>query len=71
MERPIYSNAFTITKNELGNEVVIELLHNFPISDINGEGKVTTLNGRETVFKTVMPIESAKGLAEALNSILG
>ena len=71
MERPIYSNACSITKNDIGNEVVLEFIHNYPISDINSEGKVTTIGGHETVFKTVMTIDSVKAFANALNSILG
>ena len=71
MEKPIFSNGYSVTKNEIGNEVVIDFLHNYPVSDINAECKVTIVNARETVFKTVTTVENARALVNALNSILG
>ena len=71
MEKPIFSNGYSVTKNEIGNEVVIDFLHNYPVSDINAEGQVTIVNARETVFKTVTTVENARALVNALNSILG
>ena len=68
--RPVYTNSFTITKNAEQNEVVIDLSHNFPIHDVNSDGKVLVVNGRESVFKTVMTIENAKSLRDVLNNVI-